>query len=73
MKWRNIALVLITISGFAMSGCVSTNDGAILPDVTDISVDANEPAPFAGVLVTRQRYKYLVRCEGYVIRSGIDP
>lgn len=73
MICRNILLALIIISGLGISGCVSIKDGAILSDVLDISIDANDVAPFSGVLVNRQRYDYLVRCEGYVIRQGVDP
>jgi hypothetical protein len=44
-----------------------------LPGGADTTLDANEPAPWQGVLVPRGRYDFLIRCEGYVEREGIIP
>lgn len=73
MRWLNIALVLIGITSFALSGCNGIENGAILPDIRDIALDTNEPAPFAGVLVPRRRYDYLIRCEGFFVRERGNP
>ena len=73
MKWPSILLVVIIIIGSGLTGCTSTDSGRILPDVPDISIDANSLAPFSGVLVPRPRYDYLLRCEGYVLREGRMP
>jgi len=70
MKCRNTVLALIIIFGLGISGCASIKGGATLPDVADISIDVND---VEYVLVNRQRYDYLVRCEGYVIRQGVNP
>lgn len=73
MKWKIALLALMLILSCGLIGGCSISDGPTLPDVPDISVDANSITPFAGVLVSRNRYNYLLRCEGYVIRSGVNP
>lgn len=70
MKWLtlNLALLLIVVSG--LSGCQQTGGMPIYPSVSDVWIDANDVAPFAGVLVQRQRYDDLVRAKGHVLRES---
>jgi hypothetical protein len=57
-----------------MTGCcdstVKSETWASLPEV---AVDVNEPAPFPGVLMPRERYNWFVICEGYILMEGIQP
>jgi len=73
MRCLTVLLVVLSIIGFALSGCNGIEPGATLPDTADVSLDANEPAPPGGVWVERSRYNFLIRCEGYVIRQGVNP
>lgn len=58
-----------------LHGCQSSDRSVIfVNDSRRIAVlDANEPAPWAGVLIPEGRHEYLLDCEGYVIESGVLP
>ena len=40
---------------------------------SQVGLDVNTPAPFAGVLIDFGRYEYLLRCENYVVQRGVNP
>lgn len=42
-------------------------------ELSELPLDVNEPAPFAGVLCTFERFGYLLRCENYTQQSGVEP
>ncbi|MHC4676286.1 MAG: hypothetical protein ACYTBZ_27660 [Planctomycetota bacterium] len=73
MIWKCSALAVLAISLCAVSGCAYVESMQTLPGGADTTLDANEPAPWQGVLVPRGRYDFLIRCEGYVEREGIIP
>ena len=74
---RCLVLMLALLSGisFINGGCKWTGNSIVyVPDSKKaVTLDVNEPAPFAGVLITRGQFDYFLRCEDIVIQEGILP
>lgn len=75
-KWQIGLIVLTILLNFALiSGC-STGKSVVFvrsSEANDTAVDANELAPFSGVLVSYGRYEYFLRCENHVEQEGVTP
>jgi hypothetical protein len=69
---------LLSILSYTISGCglIGKSQDSVKPSpvvVSEWPLDINEPAPFPGVLVTHDKYYYLMLCENYIIQNGIHP
>jgi len=74
-RWRKFLPVVILGIVFMSGGCqLATKSTVYVPNSRRIvALEPNEPAPFAGVLITRGRHSYLLRCEDEVLSRGILP
>lgn len=69
MKCALTTLALLLTMTLTLSCDGLTKRMPISAATPDVSIDVNEPAPFAGVLVPRPRYDKLRKMEGFYHRN----
>ena len=70
-----VMVAMSIITTFVLNGCRSTDKSIVfVPDSLRITIlDANEPSPFRGVLITEGRHEDLLDKEDAAIQNGCWP
>ena len=75
-RWKDclaLTLVLIVLSVFTLNGCNSILVSSDYAQNEKIALDANDVAPFDGMLISFDRYYWFLKCENEIIQRGILP